>query len=66
LHRTCPLSGVKRTLRLHWSNSLDRRIVQALEKGRPMALDTNTFLIVLAAAVVVIGFVVWVMFKKAA
>jgi hypothetical protein len=29
-----------------------------------MALDTNTFLIVLAAAVVVMGFVVWVMFKK--
>jgi hypothetical protein len=29
-----------------------------------MALDTNTFLIVLAAAVVVMGFVVWIMFKK--
>ena len=30
-----------------------------------MALDTNTFLIVLAAAIVVMGFVVWIMFKKA-
>jgi hypothetical protein len=30
-----------------------------------MALDTNTFLIVFAAAIVVMGFVVWVMFKKA-
>jgi hypothetical protein len=50
---------------LRWSNSPNGRIVQALENGRPMALDTNTFLIVLAAAVVVMGFVVWVMFKKA-
>jgi len=29
-----------------------------------MALDTNTFLIVLAAAIIVMGIVVWVMFKK--
>ena len=29
-----------------------------------MALDTNTFLIILAAAVMVMGLVVWVMFKK--
>jgi len=29
-----------------------------------MALDTNTFLIILVAAVMVMGFVVWVMFKK--
>src|SRR5262245_65289574 len=35
-----------------------------LEKGGTMALDTNTFLIVLAAAVIVMGFVVWAMFKK--
>jgi len=48
-----------------WANSLNRRIVRALKKGRPIALDNNTFLIVLAAAIVVMGFVVWVMFKKA-
>jgi len=30
-----------------------------------MALDTNTFLIVLTAAVVVMGFVAWVILKKA-
>jgi hypothetical protein len=35
-----------------------------LEKGGTMALDTNTFLIVFAAAVIVMGFVVWMMFKK--
>ena len=29
-----------------------------------MALDTNTFLIVLAAAIIVMAFVVWAMFKK--
>jgi hypothetical protein len=58
------LSGVKRTSRLHWSNSLSRRTVLAVKKGRSMALDTNTFLIVLAAAVIVMGFVVWMMFKK--
>jgi hypothetical protein len=29
-----------------------------------MALDTNTFLIVLAAAIIVVAFVVWAMFKK--
>jgi len=34
------------------------------KKGRTMALDTNTFLIILVAAVMVMGFVVWVMFKK--
>jgi hypothetical protein len=47
-----------------WANSLNRRMLRAPEKGRPMALDTNTFLIVLAAAIVVIGFVAWVMLKK--
>jgi len=31
-----------------------------------MALDTNTFLMVLAAAIIVMGIVVWFMFKKAA
>jgi hypothetical protein len=31
-----------------------------------MALDTNTFLMVLAAAIIVMGIVVLVMFKKAA
>ena len=30
-----------------------------------MALDTNTFMIVLAAAIIVMGIVAWVMFKKA-
>ena len=35
------------------------------EKGRSMALDTNIFLMVLAAAIIVMGIVVWVMFKKA-
>jgi hypothetical protein len=30
-----------------------------------MALDTNTFLIVFVAVVVVMGFVVWAIFKKA-
>jgi hypothetical protein len=34
------------------------------EKGRSMALDTNTFLMVLAAAIMVMGVVVWAMFKK--
>jgi len=29
-----------------------------------MALDANTFLIVVATAIVVMGFVVWVMFRK--
>ena len=29
-----------------------------------MALDTNTFLIVMAAAIIVMGFVIWAMFKK--
>jgi hypothetical protein len=32
--------------------------------GYPMALDTQTFLIVLAGAVVAMGLVVWVMYKK--
>jgi hypothetical protein len=35
------------------------------KKGAPMALDTNTFLMVLAAAIMVMGVVVWAMFKKA-
>ena len=30
-----------------------------------MALDTNTFLMVLAAAIIVMGVAVWAMFKKA-
>ena len=34
------------------------------EKGRSMALDANTFLMILAAAIMVMGIVVWVMFKK--
>ena len=34
-------------------------------KGRWMALDTNTFLMVLVAAIVVMGVVIWVMLKKA-
>ena len=29
-----------------------------------MALDPNTFLIVLAAGIIVMAFVVWTMFKK--
>jgi len=29
-----------------------------------MALDANTFLMILAAAIMVMGIVVWVMFKK--
>jgi hypothetical protein len=37
----------------------------ATAQERPMALDTNTFLIVLAAAVVAVGCVGWVMYKKA-
>jgi hypothetical protein len=36
------------------------------KKGRSMALDTNTFLMVFAAATIVMGIVVWFMFKKAA
>ena len=36
------------------------------KKERSMALDTNIFLMVLAAAIIVMGIVVWVMFKKAA
>ena len=43
---------------------LNRRIVRGAGKGRPMALDINTFLIVFAAAVVVVGLVVWTMFNK--
>jgi hypothetical protein len=35
------------------------------KKGRSMALDANTFLMSLAAAIMVLGIVVWVMFKKA-
>lgn len=31
-----------------------------------MALDTNTFLIILAIAIVVMSIVVWVIFKRAA
>jgi hypothetical protein len=33
------------------------------EKGRPMALDTTTFLIIFAAALVVMGLVVWLKFR---
>jgi len=74
------LLGVKRTWRfaLHMSAFDPKRTCFALtnpeerahcggpEKGRSMALDTNTFLMVLAAAIIVMGIVVWVMFKKAA
>ena len=34
------------------------------KKGRSMALDANTFLMIFAAAIMVMGIVVWVMFKK--
>ena len=34
------------------------------KKGASMALDINTFLIVMAAAIVGIGFAVWIMYKK--
>jgi hypothetical protein len=34
-------------------------------KGRCMALETNTFLMILAASIMAMGIVVWVMFKKA-
>ena len=34
------------------------------KKERSMALSTNVFLIVAAASVVAMGFVVWVMYKK--
>jgi hypothetical protein len=34
------------------------------KRGDPMALDINTFLIVFAAVVVVVGLVVWTMFNK--
>ena len=43
----------------------NRRIVAVRKKGRWMALDTNTFLMVLVAAIVVMGVVIWVMLKKA-
>jgi hypothetical protein len=33
-------------------------------KGRSMALDTNTFLMVFAAAILGVGIAVWIMFKK--
>jgi hypothetical protein len=33
------------------------------EKGRPMALDTTTFLIVLVAAIVLMGLVIWLKFR---
>jgi hypothetical protein len=36
----------------------------ATAKERPMALDINTFLIVLAAAVVAVACVGWIMYKK--
>jgi hypothetical protein len=39
-------------------------MVRGAKKRDPMALDTNTFLIVLAAGIIVMGFVVWAMFKK--
>jgi hypothetical protein len=53
----------KAYLHIHvWRN---RRIVLVPGNGRSMALDANTFLMVLVAAIVVMGIVVWVMFKKA-
>ena len=33
------------------------------ERGRPMVLDTTTFLIIFAAALVVMGLVVWLKFR---
>jgi hypothetical protein len=33
-------------------------------KGRSMALEPNTFLMVFAAAILVVGIAVWIMFKK--
>jgi hypothetical protein len=39
-------------------------MLRALEKRRPMALDTNTFLIVAAVAIVFLGFFGWLMLKK--
>ena len=39
-------------------------MVRGATKGGPMALDTNTFLIVLAAAIIATAVVVWAMFKK--
>jgi hypothetical protein len=33
-------------------------------KGPAMALDTNTFIIVLIAVTVAMGFVAWAMYKK--
>jgi hypothetical protein len=38
---------------------------KAGQKGGPMALDTNSFLVLMAAVLVVMALVVWVMFKKA-
>ena len=66
---TCPLSGVEQTFPTS-QDQLPRRIAGigalcgAPKKGAPMALDTNTFLIVLAAGIIVMAFVVWAMFKK--
>ena len=33
-------------------------------EGRPMALDTTTFLIVLLTAIVVMGLVIWLRFRS--
>jgi hypothetical protein len=49
-------------------NALGERSEQVhsrgVEKGPLMALDTNTFLIVFAAASVVFGLFVWVTYKR--
>jgi hypothetical protein len=42
---------------LEWAHSTGS------EKGRPMALDTTTFLIVFAAALVLMGLVMWLRFR---
>lgn len=39
-------------------------MLRTAAKGRPMALDTQTFLMILAGAVVAMGVVVWIMYKK--
>jgi hypothetical protein len=44
-------------------DSLEGRIVRAVKKGRSMALDTTTFLIVFAAALALMGVVAWLRFR---
>ena len=47
------------------NDTLGERLQAVLKKGRWMALETNTFLMVLVAAIFVMGVVIWVMLKKA-